>query len=298
MQGRPDPEDARRAASTTSHSASKNETSSNEKVREAILRYLIDYDGINKTIMPNYGFYHQVPVQDGSAGDDWQIPATSSNVENAKKLLAEGGISGRLQDHIRVLSDTPFIEVATALQSTLAQAGIKAEIISGGGSVVYDKMRDRDFEIAVGRGGGGQAPHPQSNLSSMAYNPDNRDEGKLSRFQNWRPSFADDQMNKMIEQAVIETDPEKQKQDVSGYPAPLPGSRLAGAAVLAGGDTGRRARRREGPDLPSVEDDAPARCQQVAIDKRSGTARPQGARPLHQTEFDYRHSARYSGGRL
>jgi peptide/nickel transport system substrate-binding protein len=190
----------------------KNDVFKNEKVREAILHNLIDYDGINKTIMPNYGFYHQVPVQDG-------LPATMAdpgyklNVENAKKLLAEAGYPDGFKTTIRVLSDTPFIEAATALQSTLAQAGIKAEIISGGGSVVYDKMRDRDFEIAVGRGGGGQAPHPQSNLSSMAYNPDNSDAGKLYTLQNWRSSFADDQMNKMIEQAVIERDAEKQKQE-------------------------------------------------------------------------------------
>ncbi|MCE1197192.1 ABC transporter substrate-binding protein, partial [bacterium] len=34
----------------------------NIKVRQAI-RLLIDYEGINKTIMPNYGFFHQRPIQ-------------------------------------------------------------------------------------------------------------------------------------------------------------------------------------------------------------------------------------------
>jgi peptide/nickel transport system substrate-binding protein len=181
------------------------------RVREAI-RYLIDYKGINDTIMPDYGLFHQVPVQMGLPAtlDD---PGYALDVPRAKKLLADAGYPDGFETNIRALSDTPFIEIATALQSTLAQAGIKAQIISGGGSVVYDKMRDRDFEIAIGRGGGGQAPHPYSNLASMAYNPDNSDNGKLFSFQNWRASFADDKMNKMIETALVETDPVKQKQE-------------------------------------------------------------------------------------
>jgi len=178
------------------------------RVREAI-RYLIDYDGINETIMPGYGLYHQVPVQMG-------LPATLDNpgfeidVERARELLAEAGYPNGFTTNIRVLSDSPFIEIATALQANLAEAGITAEIISGGGSVVYDRMRDRDYEIAVGRGGGGQAPHPHANLYNMAYNPDNRPEAQLFALQSWRASYADDEMNRLIEEGLVETDPERQ----------------------------------------------------------------------------------------
>jgi peptide/nickel transport system substrate-binding protein len=180
------------------------------RVREAI-RYLIDYDGLNETIMPNYGLYHQVPVQMGLA-TTLPDPGFSLDVERARELLAEAGFPDGFDTNIRVLSDSPFIEVATAFQSSLAQAGINAEIISGGGSVVYDRMRERDYEIAVGRGGGGQAPHAHSNLSSMAYNPDNTPEAQLFSLQNWRASFADDEMNRMIEAALIEQDVATQTQ--------------------------------------------------------------------------------------
>ena len=50
-------------------------------------------------------------------------------------------------------------------------------------------MRRREFQLLVGRGGGGRFPHPDSNLRSMVYNPDNRDEAKLTKYQGWRTAF-------------------------------------------------------------------------------------------------------------
>lgn len=179
-----------------------------KRVREAI-RDLIDYDGINKTVMPNYGVYHQRPVQLG-------LPATLPNpgykldVAKAKTLLAEAGYGGGFKTTIQVLSDPPFLNIATNLQATLAQAGIEASVVSGTGNQVYGAMRDRKFEIIVGRGGGGLEPHPHSSLRALVYNPDNRDEAKLTNFQGWRTSFISPKINELIEKAEVERDPTKQ----------------------------------------------------------------------------------------
>ena len=72
-------------------------------------------------------------------------------------------------------------------------------------------MRERNFELLVGRGGGGQQPHPDSNLRALAYNPDNSDEAKLTNYQGWRTSYFDEALNKMIEGALLERDLAKQK---------------------------------------------------------------------------------------
>ncbi|NSL56928.1 ABC transporter substrate-binding protein [Uliginosibacterium aquaticum] len=179
-----------------------------KRVRQAI-RALIDYDGINKTVMPNYGLYHQRPVQMG-------LPATLPNpgykldVPAAKKLLAEAGFPNGFKTTIRVLSDPPFINIATNLQSTLALGGIEASVVPGTGNQVYGAMRDRNFEIIVGRGGGGAEPHPHSSLRSLVYNPDNRDEAKLTNFQGWRTSFISPEINALIEKAEVEQDEKKQ----------------------------------------------------------------------------------------
>ncbi|GAB4062210.1 ABC transporter substrate-binding protein [Uliginosibacterium sediminicola] len=179
-----------------------------KRVRLAI-RNLIDYEGINKTVMPNYGILHQRPVQLG-------LPATlpepgyKLNVPVARKLLAEAGFPNGFKTTIRVLSDPPFINIATNLQSTLALGGIEASVIPGTGNQVYGAMRDRQFEIIVGRGGGGAEPHPHSSLRSLVYNPDNRDEAKLSNFQGWRTSFSSPEINALIDKAEVETDEKKQ----------------------------------------------------------------------------------------
>ena len=186
----------------------KDERFANPKVREA-LRYLIDYKGINEAIMPFYGQPHQRPIQTGFLGE-MADPGYTLDVEKAKALLAEAGYPDGFKVTLRALSDAPFMSAATAIQATLAQAGIEAEIISGSGEQIYGAMRERNFELIVGRGGGGQLPHPDSNLRALVYNPDNSDEAKLTNFQGWRTSFFDPEINAAIDAALVEADPEKQ----------------------------------------------------------------------------------------
>ncbi|WOI57770.1 ABC transporter substrate-binding protein [Palleronia sp. LCG004] len=188
----------------------KNEILANPKVREA-LRYLIDYDGINSAIMPYFGVERQVPVNSYAfaAADD---PGYELDVERAKELLAEAGYPDGFDTTLRVISEQEFLDSATAIQGTLAQAGINAEIITGDGGQIYGAMRSREFDMLVGRGGGGQNPHPDSNLRAVAYNPDNSDEAGLTNYQGWRTSFFDEELNEMIENALVEGDVEVQEQ--------------------------------------------------------------------------------------
>lgn len=198
----------------------KDERFANPKVREA-LRYLIDYDGINSAIMPYFGVERQQPIN-SNAFAALPDPGYSLDVDKARKLLEEAGYPDGFETTLRVISTQQFLDSATAIQGTLAQAGIEAEIITGDGGQIYGAMRERDFELLVGRGGGGQQPHPDSNLRAMAYNPDNSDEASLTNYQNWRTSFYDETLNGMIEDALIEPDQEKQTQlyeDIQEYMA-------------------------------------------------------------------------------
>jgi len=173
------------------------------------LRKLIDYQGINRAIMPDYGVSHQRPVMLGLAAT-LPDPGYRLDVPGARKLLAEAGYAHGFKTTIRTMSDPPLINIATALQATLAQAGIEAEIIAGTGNQVYGAMRERRFEILVGRGGGGVEPHPHANLRALVYNPDNSEAAKLTNFQGWRTSFYDPTINRLIEEAVVERDPVRQ----------------------------------------------------------------------------------------
>jgi len=175
-----------------------------KRVRLA-LRNLIDYEGINNTVMPNYGVPQQRPVQMGLAAS-LPSPGYKLDVATAKKLLTDAGFPNGFKTTIRVLADPPFINIATNLQATLAKAGIEASVLSGTGNQVYGAMRERNFEIIVGRGGGGVEPHPHSSLRALVYNPDNSDAAKLTNFQGWRTSFFSPELNQLIEKAEVERD--------------------------------------------------------------------------------------------
>ncbi len=178
------------------------------RVRKAV-RALIDYQGINQTVMPHYGVINQRPLPLGLPAR-LPDPGYTLNVEQAKAWLAEAGYPNGFKTTIRVLAEPPFINIASNLQSTLAQAGIQASIVTGTGNQIYGAMRERSFDIIVGRGGGGAERHPHSSLRTLVYNPDNRDEAKLTNFQGWRTSFYSPELNQLIEQAEVEPDAAKQ----------------------------------------------------------------------------------------
>ncbi|MFG0802545.1 ABC transporter substrate-binding protein [Leclercia sp. GLN_9] len=183
----------------------------NPKVREAV-RYLIDYQGINKALMPGYGVLHQRPIKAGMPST-LPDPGYKLDIPRAKKLLAEAGYPDGFDTTLRVLADQPFLNIAIAVQSTLMQAGINAKIITGTGNQIYGAMRERKFDMLVGRGGSGVEPHPHSSLRALVYNPDNSDEARLTNFQGWRTSFYDKPLNEMIDKALLERDPQKQVAD-------------------------------------------------------------------------------------
>ncbi|URN97934.1 ABC transporter substrate-binding protein [Leclercia adecarboxylata] len=210
----------------------------NPKVREAV-RYLIDYQGINKALMPGYGVLHQRPIKAGMPST-LPDPGYKLDIPRARKLLAEAGYPEGFDTTLRVLADQPFLNIAIAVQSTLMQAGINAKIITGTGNQIYGAMRERKFDMLVGRGGSGVEPHPHSSLRALVYNPDNSDEARLTNFQGWRTSFYDKPLNEMIDKALLERDPQKQIADYQQIqvrydqliPALLPLSQMVDSVVV------------------------------------------------------------------
>ena len=182
----------------------------NIKVREAV-RYLVDYQGINKSLMTGYGELHQRPIQSGMPAT-LPDPGYRLDVPRARALLAEAGYPEGFDTTLRVLADQPFLNIAIAIQSTLLQGGIRAKIITGTGNQIYGAMRDRQFSLLVGRGGSGVEPHPHSSLRALVYNPNNADSARLTNFQGWRTGFYDAQLNRMIDQALVERDKTRQQQ--------------------------------------------------------------------------------------
>jgi len=179
------------------------------EVREA-LRWCIDYEGINTGIMRNYGILWRRQVLPGVVGSlpdlDYRL-----DVDRCKAGLAAAGYPNGFKKSMRALSAPPFAEIATAVQATMAKAGVELTILPGNGEQVYGLMRDRNFETLVGRSGGGLVPDAHDTLRSNAYNQDNRDEAKLTGQIAWRASWFVPEVNRLIEAGMAEVEQDKRR---------------------------------------------------------------------------------------
>lgn len=175
-------------------------------VRE-VLPYLIDYDGIGSAVVGDYGIKRQVPVPadyPGAIAD----PGYKLDIAKAKDMLAKAGYPDGFSTSMLVLSDSPFVDIATAIQGTLAQAGIKAEIVQGNGTQVYGKMRDRKFSMIVGRSGG-QMPNVLGAIQAYTSNFDNGPKSTQTASLAWRTSWDIPELTKLTADARSEGDEAK-----------------------------------------------------------------------------------------
>lgn len=220
--------------------STKNPILANPDVRRA-LRYLVPYDGLQKSVMTYFGEPWHQPIARGRLGDVPDLNVTY-DVAKAKELLAKAGHPDGFEAEILTLSQPPFAEIATAFQEGAAAAGVKIKVTQGNGTVVYGQMRKRTYDMVVGRALGGRYGDPHSNVANSMYNPDN---GESSALQNyaWRTSFQDAQLDQMIETAAAEQDQGKRiglyrdieaRYEELGPPFILIGQRIDPFAIRAG----------------------------------------------------------------
>jgi len=181
----------------------KVEPLSNPKVVEAI-KYLIDYKGMANSFLKGQYTVHQAFLPRTFLGEISDTPY-SLNVEKAKALLAEAGYADGFEVTLNVREAQERIEIATSLQNTFAQAGIKATLSVGTGKQVLGVYRAREHQIYVGAWGP-DYPDPNTNAGTFAYNPDNSDAAQATGLLAWRNAWAIPEMSKETLAAVVEPD--------------------------------------------------------------------------------------------
>ena len=186
----------------------KNKYLSNPKVRQA-LKYLVDYKGMEGTIVRDLMKVHQAFLPSGFLGALDANPFTL-DVNKAKQLLAEAGYPNGFKVTMDTRNTSPIMEMAQSIQATFAQAGVELEIIPGDGKQTLTKYRARNHDIYIGRWGPDyQDPH--TNADTFARNPDNSDDAK-SKPLAWRNAWDIPEMTKMSDAAVLERDPKKRAE--------------------------------------------------------------------------------------
>ncbi len=223
----------------------KNPNLAKPEVVEAF-KYLVDYDAIGSTLIKGIGEIHQTFLPKGVLGELDENPY-KLDVAKAKELLAKAGLADGFSVSMDTRNTQPVTGIAESFQQSLAQAGVKLEIIPGDGKQTLTKYRARTHDMYIGQWGQDYFD-PNSNSETFTINPDNSDEGK-NKTLAWRnawdvPKELSDtskaallekdaakraEMYQSLQKAVLEKGPFViifQQTEVAGYSAKLKGFKL------------------------------------------------------------------------
>jgi peptide/nickel transport system substrate-binding protein len=183
----------------------KNPNLAKPEVREA-LKYLVDYDGIQKNILSSTYVRHEAFLPKGFLGAIDDMPYKYDPAKS-KELLAKAGLANGFSVSIDTRNASPYTDVAQAIQSTWGQAGVKVEIQTADLKQVLTKFRARNHDIVLVEWGPDyQDPH--TNAETFAVNEDNSDNAR-SKTLAWRNSWDIPEMSKQTLAAVTERDTAK-----------------------------------------------------------------------------------------
>lgn len=168
------------------------------------LKWAIDYDSIQKNIIPlNYKVHQSfLPAGFPAALEDRPF---KKDVAKAKALLAEAGYPDGFEITLDHYSAQPYPDIAQAVQTQLAEVGIKASLIASENRQVLTKMRARQHQLAI-TAWGADYFDPNSNTEAFCVNTDNTTNAR-NRTLAWRCGWSDEAFNKMTVEALHEADP-------------------------------------------------------------------------------------------
>ncbi|WP_028747259.1 ABC transporter substrate-binding protein [Rhizobium mesoamericanum] len=181
---------------------SKNENLKRPEVQEAF-KYLVDYDAIGSTLIKGIGEIHQTFLPKGQLGALDENPY-KLDVAKAKELLSKAGLKDGFSVTMDVRNTQPVTGIAESMQQTLAQAGVKMEIIPGDGKQTLTKYRARTHDMYIGQWGSDYFD-PNSNADTFTTNPDNSDAGTVKTLA-WRNTWEAPELEKETKAALLERD--------------------------------------------------------------------------------------------
>lgn len=186
----------------------KRDILNNPKVVEAF-KYLVDYEGMEQTVMRNLAVSRQSLVPIGAFGaileDDEPY---SLDIEKARALLEEAGYGDGFEVTMQVPTRFPYPDIAQHIQANAAEAGITINLEPLEYSVVTQRERAREHDIAL-KGWGAGYPDANAMATRHAWNPDNSDEAQLTQSPAWRTGYDTGALTDLVMDARVERDADK-----------------------------------------------------------------------------------------
>ena len=176
---------------------------SDPKVRQA-LRYLIDYDGMANSFLKGAAQVHQSFWAEGFWASYNENPY-SLDPAKAKALLAEAGYPDGFSLDLDAPNFAPFVNMAQSVQATMAEGGVKVNIVSSEMAPMLTKYRAREHQaLMVYWGPDYMDPH--TNADGFVTNIDNTDAATGGKPLAWRNSWQDEELVKATAAAAQEAD--------------------------------------------------------------------------------------------
>ncbi|MET3590193.1 peptide/nickel transport system substrate-binding protein [Bartonella silvatica] len=187
----------------------KNPVFANEKVRLA-LRYLIDYESLGKTILKGIGIPRATYMSLGVPGalDEQEGVPFKLDLEKARQLMSEAGYPNGFKANLLVGSLSYMSSVAQSIQDNASKIGIKFVIEQMAQSQLLNRVRSGNYDTAImGWGSADPDGHPAS--LNHVFNPDATFTKKHNMYLAWRAGYYDENVNKMVMDALFEKDQNK-----------------------------------------------------------------------------------------
>jgi len=183
------------------------------RVRKA-MKYLIDYEGWESTLMKGLGRVHQTFIPSGNLGVATEKPF-SYDIARAKALLAEAGLANGLTFRLHVANRRPETDMATAFQASAAQAGVKVDVVTMPASQLIPMYRERKTE-ALMLSFYGPYGDPHATANKFAFNPGalpGADPNKAYPAElTWRLGWAPTDLSQKVIAASKQIDAKKRAQ--------------------------------------------------------------------------------------
>ncbi|UFJ41451.1 ABC transporter substrate-binding protein [Brevibacillus humidisoli] len=174
-----------------------NEALKDKRVRQA-LSYAIDYDALTEAVQQGYATQMRGPIPKGLWGHDESAFQYSYDVEKAKSLLAEAGVSN-LELDLLYSDNKPWWETeALTLQAFFAEIGVKLNLNKVAYATSREMMDTGDFDLSLGV----WSPDFADPFMFMNYWFDSNNFGLSGN----RAFYKNDQVDQLIRQAATIND--------------------------------------------------------------------------------------------
>ena len=175
----------------------------NVKVRQAI-RNAIDYDAVVNKLAKGIGIRMEGVIIKGLLGYEPSLGIYGYNPEKAKQLMKEAGYENGFEVTLTTSSGPSSMglileDLGALIQQNLAAIGIKVKLQFLAGSAYLQLYRNKKTELNIGAWGA-DYPDPHNFVQ-----PFGRTGGSLAK----RLSYSNPELDKIIDQAAVELDPEK-----------------------------------------------------------------------------------------